>query len=257
MTDIKTSKEAVKNFAEAWDQEVRSLWPESYPNELSNMLKDYGVKTILDCAGGTGYPSIELKQMGWDITYSDGSSVMLGIFTEKLEATQLGIPKYHSRWEELSQKVPDTYDALMCIGNSFIGINSYESVFAISDETVKANMLSAVSEFYKKLNNGGILYIDLMNANSSAPDQPYSQVLTTETDHIFTTISYDPVTNIRTNFKSKTSLIDGSVTDAVTKLVPLFTEELINLLLEAGFSRVERSTVDDADYVDSFFAFKD
>ncbi|PWQ97881.1 class I SAM-dependent methyltransferase [Leucothrix arctica] len=215
------------------------------------------MKTILDCAGGTGYPSIELKQLGWDITYSDGSSAMLDIFTEKLEASKLDMPKYFSRWEDLSQKVPNTYDALMCAGNSFIGINSYESDFAIADEVVKTNMLSAVSEFYNKLNTGGVLYIDLCKADRAAPEKPYSESITDDNAHIFRTISYDSVTNIRTNLTTTTLLSDGSATDTITKVVPLFAEELINLLLEVGFSRVERSTVADADYVDSFFAFKD
>lgn len=257
MSNNTNSQENVRSFAVAWDQEVRESWPEDYPTELSEAFKEFNVNTILDCAGGTGYPSIELKQMGWNITYSDGSNAMLDIFTDKLKVAKVDIPTYFSRWEDLTEKVPDTYDALICAGNSFIGINAYESKFAIDDDTVKANMISAVSAFYNKLNTGGVLYIDLCKADKAAPEKPYSESITDETAHIFRTISYDSVTNIRTNFTTTTLLSDGSTTDTVTKVVPLFAEELISLLLEAGFSRVERSTVADADYVDSFFAFKD
>ena len=45
--------------------------------------------------------------------------------------------------------------------------------------------------------------------------------------------------------------------DLITKVEPIFAEDLLSLLSEAGFSRIERSTVDDAEYVDSFFAFKE
>jgi hypothetical protein len=45
--------------------------------------------------------------------------------------------------------------------------------------------------------------------------------------------------------------------DDISKTIPILPEDLIEFLLTAGFSRVERATTDDADYVDSFFAFKD
>lgn len=257
MSDIKTSPEGVYNFAISWDQEVRNEWPESYPASLTAELKKLNVSTILDCAGGTGYPSIELKQLGWDITYSDGSATMLELFTKRLEETNLDIPAYLSRWEDLSKNLPNTYDALMCAGNSFIGINSYDSPFSNSDDQVKSHMQLAASEFYKMLNPGGVLYIDLFVKEFAAPEQPFCLTLTSDTHHLFRTISYDPVRNMRTNLTTKTSLIDGTETDTITKLIPLFNEDLIALLLEAGFSRVERSPVDDAKYVNSFFAFKD
>ena len=256
MANIKDSKATRENFADTWDIEVRKAWPQNYPTSLSNEFKKLNVTSILDCAGGTGYPSIELKQLGWDITYSDAAEVMLDFFNKRLEETQLDVPVYQARWEELSETIPQTFDALMCAGNSFVGITVYDELSIAREESLP-RMKLAVSEFYKMLNAGGVLYIDLFVEGCAAPKEPYSQTQDTDTQHICTTISYDPFTNIRTNFTTKTSLVDGSEQDLITKVVPIFAEDLINLLLEAGFSRVERSPVDDADYVDSFFAFKD
>jgi len=59
------------NIAELWDNQVRKYWSKNYHIELSELLKENGVKSILDTSGGTGYPSIEFAQMGWDISYAD------------------------------------------------------------------------------------------------------------------------------------------------------------------------------------------
>ncbi|PWQ97883.1 class I SAM-dependent methyltransferase [Leucothrix arctica] len=257
MSDVKTSKDSMKSFAETWDQQVRHLWPEAYPESLSNELKKLNVSSILDCAGGTGYPAIELKQMGWDISYSDGSELLNTFFKNRIETLHLDIPTYQSRWENLTQNIPKTYDALMCSGNSFISINSYDNDASFTKTVVKQNMQQAVNEFYKMLNANGVLYIDMFNESYAFPKQPFSISSESDTHRIFTTVNYDSVRNARTTLTTTSSLHDDSEEHMITKLTPIHTEELIEFLKEAGFSRVEFAATDDADYVDSFFAFKD
>ncbi|PWQ97882.1 class I SAM-dependent methyltransferase [Leucothrix arctica] len=257
MSDIKSVKRSDENKAKSWDQEVRSLWPESYPESLSNAFKKFGVSSILDAAGGTGYPSLILKDMGWDISYSDASLVMMDFFKQQADVQHLTIPMYQSRWETLSQNIPHTYDALMCAGNSITNINSYDNEYPLIADSIKAQTQLAANEFYKMLNTGGVLYIDLYNKECSRPDKPYSVTTTNDTHRIFRTISYDPVRNIRTNLTTTSSLTDNSEVDDISKTIPILPEDLIEFLLAAGFSRVERATTDDADFVDSFFAFKD
>lgn len=257
MTDVKTSKESMKSFAETWDQQVRHLWPETYPESLSNELKKLNVSSILDCAGGTGYPAIELKQMGWDISYSDGSELLIEGFKERTEALNLDIPAYESRWENLTQNIPRTYDALMCSGNSFVSINTYDNNCPFTKTDISRNMQKAADEFYKILNPDGVLYIDLHNEDYAFPKQPFSISSESDTHRIFTTVNYDPVRNARTTLTTTSSLIDNSQEDMITRLSPIYAEELMNFLKQAGFSRIEHAATDDADYVNSFFAFKD
>lgn len=257
MPDIKNSQSSAQNSAKSWDQEVRNLWPESYPDSLSKAFKQFGVSSILDCAGGTGFPSLMLKEMGWDISYSDASTVMTEFFKQQADARNLTIPMYLSRWETLSQVIPHTYDALMCTGNSITNINSYDSDFPLTVDSVKTQTQLAAKEFYNMLNPNGVLCIDLYNKESAIPEQPYCVATMSETHRIFRTISYDPVRNIRTNLTTTSSLTGDFEKDDISKTIPILSEELIEYLLAAGFSRVEHSNVDDADYVDSFFAFKD
>lgn len=257
MTDVKTSKESMKNFAVSWDKEVRNLWPTTYPKSLSNALKALKASSVLDAAGGTGYPIIELKEMGWDVSYADASTIMLDAFKQKIETKGLSIPIYHSRWEALSKSIPHTYDAVLCSGNSLANINSYDNDHPLTPACVKSNIQLAIHEFYKMLNTGGVLYIDLYAKEYAMPSAPYSAAISTDTHRIFRTISYDAVRHIRTNLTTTSSLTDGTETDEISKSIPIIAEDLIEFLLQAGFSRVERSNVDDADLVDSFFAFKD
>lgn len=257
MTDVKTSKDSMKSFADIWDQQVRHLWPESYPESLSNEFKKLNVSSILDCAGGTGYPSIELKQMGWDVSYSDGSEVLTSLFKKRIEASDIDIPNYLSRWESLTQHIPKTYDALMCSGNSFITINTYDNDLPFNNIEIERNMQQAVNEFYKMLNTNGVLYIDLFKESYAFPKETLNVISKSDTHQIVTTVDYDPVKNIRTSLTTTTSILDGSQEKLASKFIPIHSEELIRLLKEAGFSRVEYAATDDADYVDSFFAFKD
>jgi SAM-dependent methyltransferase len=258
MADIKTSKEAMSEYAVSWDQLVQSTWLASYPTALANEFKKLNVESILDCAGGTGYPSIQLKQMGWDISYSDGSNEMVSFFKKRLEEESLEIPAYGLRWEDLSDNLPNTYDALMCTGNSFINIASFEdNTHSIQKDSVKLRMQLAVAEFYKMLNEGGVLYIDLIKKEAVAPDQPYSFEDFHGDFRMVSTISYDATRDVRTALATTISLVDGTETDVIYKCAPLYSEELLNLLMEAGFSRIEKIEIEGADYVDGFFAFKD
>ncbi len=258
MADIKTSKDAMRAYATSWDKTIQSLWPAIYPSSLSSELKKLNVKTILDCAGGTGYPAILLKKMGWDISYSDGSNEMVTVFKERLKEEGLDIPTYGSRWEDLSENVPNTYDAVMCSGNSFVGIATFENTeYSIQKESVMLRMKLAVAEFYKKVNKGGVLYIDLFKKESVAPEQPYTLDVSFDDERVILNVSYDPVRNIRTALSTNISLTDGSEVDTITKLAPLYSEELFELLVDAGFSRIEKANIEGAEFVDGFMAFKD
>jgi SAM-dependent methyltransferase len=277
MPNVKTSKAVMQSYADIWNQQVRLLWPETYPDSLSKAFTKLNVKSILDCAGGTGYPAIELKKMGWDISYSDGSETLVSYFQKRIEDNKLDIPAYQSRWETLTKEVPQTYDALMCSGNSFITINTYENDQPLTKASVTQNMRQAVREFYSMLKPNGVLYIDIFKESHGFPEKPWSIRTKSDTHRLYTTVSYDRRRNIRTTLTTITPLINNSTEsplknltqaddkeldafleeDIICKFFPIRTEELINLLKEAGFSRVEHAETDDAEYVNSFFAFKD
>lgn len=148
------------NIAELWDVEVRTLWSKNYHRELSDLLHNNGVKSILDTSGGTGYPSIEFAQMGWEIEYADNNLEMYNFFKTKVDEYKLKIPTYLVKWQELNSKIDKKYDALLCRGNSFIYIDGYTNLQDYNPLNVEFNMLKALEQFYNRLTKKGVLYID-------------------------------------------------------------------------------------------------
>ena len=100
-------------LAELWDICIKFMWGEEYILGLDNFLKLRKIKTILDCAGGTGFPAIVLKKRGWDVTYSDGSKQMFDFFENELKKGNLQIPHYFVNWHELSKKFSQKFDAVL------------------------------------------------------------------------------------------------------------------------------------------------
>lgn len=148
-------------LAELWNICIKFMWDEEYILGLDEFLKSHNVKTILDCAGGTGFPAIALKKRGWDIVYSDGSKQMFDFFEKELKRENLQIPHHLVNWLELSKKFSQKFDALLCRGNSLIYVDSWDDD-KIQNET-KENIQNSLREFFSVLNNGGLLYVDIIN----------------------------------------------------------------------------------------------
>lgn len=245
-------------FAESWDIDVRKLWPQNYPKKLSEKFELYEANTILDCAGGTGFPCLELRSMGLDISYSDGAIDMYNYFLSKIKNKSFEMPYYHSKWEELTNHIPRTYDGVMCSGNSFIGIDAYNNKEPLPLSDIINKMKVALKEFYNILNNNGVLFIDTLNDKSLKPSVPYISSKHEKDDFsVTTTIFYDKKTNIRTVREIKKSLLTNDIIYSFDfKINAISSEQLVNLILDAGFKRVEKSEIETASYVDAFFAFK-
>lgn len=72
------TNEYVKGFVEKWDELID--WKKRYASEGSffiDLLRSYGVKSVLDVATGTGFHSVRLIEEGFDTVSVDGSAEML------------------------------------------------------------------------------------------------------------------------------------------------------------------------------------
>ena len=248
----------MSDFAKVWDINLRRFWGEDYPGCLAGLMRVHGARSVLDCAGGTGFPVFELKRLGWDVTYSDGSPAMLEFFMNKMEQEHLSIPAYLSLWDELPEKCPGRYDVVLCRGNSLIGITGYGEKKEIGLEATQAKMKDALAGMFEKVTPGGFLYVDMPASAYSKPKESYDIFDTDhETYEIRTTVSYDPATKLRRSFEEMTHLVDGSKVTSVGYVYPLNVGDLIEMLHATGFSRVEKSPIEEAFYIDAYLAFKD
>ncbi len=106
---------------------------------------------VLDCAAGTGNPSVGLSHLGYRMTASDGSGAMLDILRTRVRSLGLGIrvlPKPVA-WQILSDTTEFRgQEVVLCTGNSLCHIPPSELA------GVFRNMLEV-------LHRGGIAIIDM------------------------------------------------------------------------------------------------
>ena len=244
-------------FANIWDLQTRDLWGKHYAQALADLLESHDVKTILDCAGGTGFPAIEFKRQGLNISYSDGSPDMLAFFNAKRVEEKLTIPSYLSTWQQLSQRVPYTYDAVLCRGNSLLFVGAYTDEAPIGRASSLAMVHEALHGIFSKVSDDGLLYFDLPKPDKAKPEKPYHSTFTDSlTVKIKTTVSYDPDTQLRTTTNLITNLLSGAETTSTAQTYPFDERELFEMLLSVGFQGVEKSPIKEAFFMDAYMAFK-
>lgn len=125
---------------------------------------------ILDCACGTGFPSIDLIQRGYNVTCTDGSPRMLAEFKVNAEKAGVAVTPRCIQWSELSQHFGREFDVVMCRGSSLIYAGAWDKDDTPDREAIKV----AIRNFGQCLKPGGILYVDTTaeeNLNRTVPER--------------------------------------------------------------------------------------
>ena len=113
-------QEYIEQFADRWDRLID--WEARAQAEgdfYIRILREHGVKSVLDVATGTGFHSIRLLQEGFDVVSADGSPNMLArAFRNARDRDQL-LRTAQADWRFLNRDIHGTFDAVICLGNSF------------------------------------------------------------------------------------------------------------------------------------------
>ena len=130
----------------SWERSMRK-----YVDILDPIMKEFNVTTILDCACGTGLQSIGLIKAGYNVTSSDFSIEMLN--SAKIKALNYGVELdiIETDFREIHKNIPQTYDAIICLGNSFANL--------LTDDDIN----KALRSVYSSLNPKGIFIIDILD----------------------------------------------------------------------------------------------
>ena len=127
-----------------FDQRGWDIFREHYQTIFSGT----GVKTVLDCSIGSGNLTLELAELGYQVTGSDLNQAMLSKCREKAEKKGLAVELFCSDFREIDQTAPGKYDCVMSTGNSL--------------PYVENDALLAVLERMDALvREGGYLYFDM------------------------------------------------------------------------------------------------
>lgn len=214
--------EYVMSFVEKWDELID--WEARAASEgqfFVDILRARGKETVLDVASGTGFHSVRLTAAGFDVTSADGSAAMLAKAFQNAQGRGLILKTVQADWRWLTRSIQGTYDAIICLGNSFTHLH---------DEQDRRR---ALAEFYSALKHDGILILDQRN---------YDYML----DHGFKfkhkyyycgdKVSAEPEYIDDGLVRFKYSFPDGQ--EYTLNMFPLRKNYLRRLIREAGFERV-------------------
>jgi len=241
-----------------WNVCVQLLWSDAYIEALESLLRQSGAKTILDCGGGTGYPAIELRIRGWDVAYVDRSPEMLEAFQDNCAARNVRIPAYLLDWLDLADVLGKQFDALLCRGNSLIYVGSWgtDSVPANSRSLIR----KAIRQFYLSLNQGGLLYLDIIGSHEyDRPAYPIRSNLTGKlSDGSEINVTWEVSHNYTTRTRTWRTIVerDGRKYDQTYCSYLLRHEDVLSDLETAGFRKVESQPVQGESTYNVFLAYK-
>jgi len=111
---------------------------------------------VLDCACGSGFPSLDLHQRGYKVTCTDASAQMLKRFRHNAAASGLTITPLQARWDELESLFPGRFDAVLCRGSSLIYAGTWDS----NTDPEPSAIARSLESMARCLRPGGRLYVD-------------------------------------------------------------------------------------------------
>jgi SAM-dependent methyltransferase len=238
---IKKEDSMPLSLEEIQEMQIQFQWQEEkFIEGLDSFLKNNRIHNVLDCSGGIGFPVIGLKQMSWDVSYSDGSAKMFDIFQSKIRDKGLEIPSYLCDWSKLTSKIHRQFDCVLCRGNSLVYIDSWGEN-QISDTTLN-KIRDALRQFWSLLNEDGILYVDIYNEPGKDVEIVKKDLGVREYKGKIIELKwhtvYDMERKNRTwNIAYSSENEEGSLSFSSYLLSHA---ELISLLYEVGFKKVEQ-----------------
>lgn len=220
------------SFVEKWDEligwEGRAKGEGSF---FTDLLADAGCKRVLDAAAGTGFHAVNLTKEGFDVVAADGAETMLPKIEENMRDHGVEFPTYHADWRSLTDDVPGTFDALVCLGNA------YTHLFDVEDRE------RTIQQFFEILEPGGLAIIDHRNY-----DAMLANGYSSKHQYYYTGNGVDAAPEVITDdvVRFQYAFPDGEVHHLT--LYPVGTKELEQTLLETGFSEVTQYGDFEADW---------
>lgn len=126
-------------------------------NGLASWLGPPDGMEILDAACGSGFPALELSRIGYLMTCSDGSEVMLERFRRNAATVGLPLEPVRANWDELGELYSGRFDVVLCRGCSLI----YAGTWDADSRPEAAALEASVRGLVRSLRPGGRLYLDL------------------------------------------------------------------------------------------------
>lgn len=159
------SSQHTLDFVTSYDIVQKTLCdPVAIAKETAKLLRQTSSSSVLDCAAGTGIPSLYLRQLGFDVYCSDGNPDAVRKFQENAQALGVSDQCDVRLWEDLSE-LGQAYDYVLCSGNSIV----YNHEWPGSDKAAKPDLTEVFRNFAAVVKPGGYLHIDGPRTTATVP----------------------------------------------------------------------------------------
>ena len=216
-------KQYEDDFVSKWDDLID--WDGRTKGEgdfFIKALKERNAKKVLDAATGTGYHSVRLLNNGFEVHSVDGKDNMLERAFFNARKKGLILRTIHTDWRDLTHDIHETYDAVICLGNSFTHL------FEEKDRR------KVLAEFYSILGPQGILILDQRNYDTIL-DRGYSNKH--EYYYVGDSVKAEPESISDDLVRFRYEFDDNAVHHL--NMFPLRKEYTQSLIKEAGFPTVK------------------
>jgi len=195
---------------------------------FSHLFNENNVKTVLDCACGTGRHLYLLKSMGYDVSGSDISDAMLEQAAKNLASCGLYVPLKKADYRELPRHYNQPFDAVLCLST------------AIGEMPDEAGVLKAFQSIRSVLRDNSILILTQGTTDRQYREKPrFMLVRNTQEFTLLFVIDY---TTPRTRYNIL-DMFHGEKESGLKvwsiDLFILLKEAQGKLLKEAGFGHVD------------------
>jgi SAM-dependent methyltransferase len=241
--ELRSADLAVPDVGTVWDLCLAAEYDhDQLVRSLTEWLGPPDGLQVLDCACGSGFPALDLYRLGYNLTCTDASPLMLKRFRRKAQLAGISLNPQRISWEELHAIYPARFDAVLCRGCSLIYAGTWDSD---SDPDWLA-LECSVRSLVHCLRPGGRLYVD------TTQEEDLSDEATRWTKHAPITIDgwrielqervlADRGAGVRRWMVQLR--IDGTLFDFERRSHYLPHARLARLLREAGLDRVGRANV--------------
>jgi ubiquinone/menaquinone biosynthesis C-methylase UbiE len=114
---------------------------------FEKLFEEHGIKTVLDCACGTGQHLHLFSEMGFSVSGSDYSESMLEMADKNLKKLGKTIPLCQCDFRYLEQKHDVLFDAVVCLTTALPHLHT------------DADLVTALKSMKARLNKGGLLVV--------------------------------------------------------------------------------------------------
>ena len=149
-------KDKYSNIADTYDYMLlKNIEREMF---FTKIFQNNNVKSILDCACGTGKDLVLFNSLGLDVTGSDISDSMLNIAQKRIDENKAKISVLKADYQFLENTFSKKFDAIVCLSSA---INETEF-----------DVLKSLKSMKNVLNDHGIIIFDQGQTDMSMKNPP-------------------------------------------------------------------------------------